>query len=114
MKKLLVAFKIALFATLLSAVSVSAGTTIKVWLPVDTWKKTFGFYEKNLDEFKKLHPDVEMEFVQIPYENYEAKYLTAFASGSDAPDIFNGKVAYYAGAIGISDVAPSDLQDLWN
>jgi len=114
MKNLLIALKFSVIAILFSVVSASAGTTLKVWLPVDTWKKTLGFYEENLAEFKKLHPDVEMEFVQIPYENYEAKYLTAFASGSSAPDVFNGKVAYYAGAIGIADEAPSDLQKLYN
>jgi multiple sugar transport system substrate-binding protein len=114
MKKSLNILTLTLVAILVSAISVSAEKTLKVWLPVDTWKKTLGFYEEHLDEFKKLHPDVEMEFVHIPYENYEAKYLTAFASREDAPDIFNGKVAYYAGAIGIADEAPSDLQELWN
>ena len=105
----------AFFALLLAANAASAETKLKVWLPVENWKETFGFYEQNLSEFKKIHPDVEMEFVQVPYENYEAKYLTAFAGGSsNAPDIFNGKVAYYAGAIGVSDEAPADLQDLWN
>ncbi len=114
MKKSLYVVTVTLFAVFFSGISAYADNTLKVWLPVDTWKKTLGFYEDHLDEFRKKHPDVKMEFVQIPYENYEAKYLTAFASKEDAPDIFNGKVAYYAGAIGIADEAPSDLQDLWN
>lgn len=92
----------------------SAQTKLKVWSPQDQWKESLQYHAEHLGEFKKLHPDVEIEFVHIPYENYEAKYLTAFASKTDAPDVFNGKVAYYAGAIGVADEAPEDLQKLWN
>jgi len=92
----------------------TAQTTLKVWSPQDQWKESLEYYGEHLAEFKKLHPNVDVNFVHIPYENYEAKYLTAFASKTDAPDVFAGKVAYYAGAIGVSDPAPADLQSQWS
>jgi ABC-type glycerol-3-phosphate transport system substrate-binding protein len=88
--------------------------TLTIWSPQDQWKKSLDYYEKNLPEFAKKHPDVEVKYVHIPYEGHDAKYLTAFAGKSGAPDIYMGKVAYYAGAIGVADPAPADLQAAWN
>lgn len=114
MRNLFVKIGTVLFVLLAFATNASAQVKLKVWSPLDTWQESLEYYADHLTEFKKLHPDVDIDFVHIPYENYEAKYLTAFASKKDAPDIFNGKVAYYAGAIGVADVAPDDLQELWN
>jgi multiple sugar transport system substrate-binding protein len=88
----------------------NAGAKLTVWDYQDQWGKSRDYNLAHLDEFKKLHPNVTVEFVHIPYAEYEAKYLTAFAGRSNAPDVFMGKVAYYGGAIGVADVAPDDVQ----
>ncbi len=112
--KYAVANRVIMTASLMALTTcVFAQTKLKIWSPQDQWKESLVYYADNLAEFKKMHPDVEVEFVHIPYENYEAKYLTAFASKSDAPDVFGGKVAYYGGAIGVAGQAPDDLQALW-
>ncbi len=54
---------------------------------------------------------MDIEFVAVPYADYQAKYITAFAGRTNAPDLFTGKVAYYAGAVGVSDVAPDDFAE---
>lgn len=83
---------------------------LTVWEYQDQWQKSLDYHRAHLDEFKKKHPNVEVEFVHIPYADYEAKYLTAFAGRTNAPDVFMGKVAYYGGAIGVADEFPADLQ----
>jgi ABC-type glycerol-3-phosphate transport system substrate-binding protein len=88
--------------------------TLTVWSPQDQWKKSLDYYAANLKDFAKKHPDVEVKYVHIPYEGSDAKYLTAFAGKTGAPDIFMGKVAYYAGAISVAEPAPKDLQEQWN
>ena len=56
MKKSLYVVTVTLFAVFFSGISAYADNTLKVWLPVDTWKKTLGFYEDHLDEFRKKTP----------------------------------------------------------
>lgn len=87
--------------------------TLRVWSPQDQWQESLEYYAENLKDFEEKYPNVTIEYVHIPYEGYEAKYLTAFAGQAEAPDIFMGKPAYYAGAIGVADVAPDDLQELY-
>jgi ABC-type glycerol-3-phosphate transport system substrate-binding protein len=38
------------------------------------------------DEFRKTHPEVEVQMQQVPYDNYVPKLLTQFAANS-APDV---------------------------
>jgi arabinogalactan oligomer/maltooligosaccharide transport system substrate-binding protein len=87
--------------------------TLTIWNPQDNWRKTTSFYEDKLAEFKREHPNVTIEYVDIPYGQYEARYTAGFTSGKDAPDIFMGQVSYYGGALGIAGRAPDDLQELW-
>ncbi|TFD09402.1 MULTISPECIES: ABC transporter substrate-binding protein [unclassified Cryobacterium] len=111
-------------ATALIAVSMTACTpapadaereaTIRVWNPQDQWRKTTSFYQDNVADFEKKYPNVTVEYVDIPYGQYEARYNAGFASGRDAPDIFMGQVSYYGGALGIAAEAPDDLQTLWD
>ena len=42
--------------------------------------------QASVDEFQKLHPDVQVEFVRIPYNDYITKILTQFSSKM-APDV---------------------------
>lgn len=63
------------------------------WAYNNDWTKSYEYLRTHLDEFKRMHPNATVEFVEIPYADYEAKYLTAFAGRVKAPDIFQGKVA---------------------
>jgi multiple sugar transport system substrate-binding protein len=88
--------------------------TLTIWNPQDNWRKTTTFYEDKLDQFKADHPNVSIEYIDIPYAQYEARYTAGFASGTEAPDVFMGQVSYYGGALGIAGEAPDDLQALWS
>lgn len=87
--------------------------TLRVWHPQDNWPNTFDYLSQHVQAFEEKYPNVTVEYVHIPYEGFAAKYLTAFAGQSEAPDIFMGKPAYYGGAVGVADIAPADLQELY-
>ena len=44
-------------------------------------------YQKSIDEFEKLHPDINVDIEQIPYGSYEQKITAEFITGQ-APDLF--------------------------
>lgn len=88
--------------------------TLKVWNPQDNWRKTTKFYDSKVQEFKDKYPNVKVEYVDVPYGQYEARYTSGFSSSSDAPDIFMGQVSYYGGALGIAATAPDELQKTWD
>lgn len=87
--------------------------TLKVWNPQDNWRKTTKFYDARVQAFKEKYPKVRVEYVDIPYGQYEARYTAGFSSSSEAPDIFMGQVSYYGGGLGVAAVAPEDLQNSW-
>lgn len=87
--------------------------TLTIWNPQDNWRQTTDFYKDKIADFEKQHPNVTVNYVDIPYGQYEARYTAGFASKSDAPDIFMGQVSYYGGALGVAGQAPDDLQELW-
>lgn len=87
--------------------------TLKIWNPQDNWRKTTNFYDSRVQAFKDKYPKVKVEYVDVPYGQYEARYTSGFSSSSDAPDIFMGQVSYYGGALGIAAIAPDDLQKTW-
>ena len=47
--------------------------------------------------FAEAYPNIEIEYVVIPYEgqNYLNKVNTTLRSGADTPDIFTGEYAFY-------------------
>jgi len=68
------------------------------------------YYVKAGEEFAKLHPECEgVEFVEISYNGYEAKYLTSFMSKTGTPDFFNGTAPDWAGRFQFADEMPADL-----
>lgn len=73
----------------------------------------YPFYKEKLVGFNEKFPDVEVEFVPIPYEGSDAKYLAAFAGRQNAPDIFIGKVPYFAEGLKVADPAPDDVNKAW-
>jgi len=74
----------------------------------------YPFFEEKLAGFQEMHPNVEIEFVPIPYEGSDAKYLAAFAGRENAPDIWMGKVPYFAGGLKVADPAPADVAEAWD
>ena len=87
---------------------------LTIWNPQDQWRATTTFLADGVEDFEESHPDVDVSIVDIPYGQYEARYSAGFASGSEAPDIFMGQVAYYAGGLGVAAPAPAELQEEWN
>jgi ABC-type glycerol-3-phosphate transport system substrate-binding protein len=74
----------------------------------------YPFFEEKLAGFQEQYPDVDIEFVPIPYEGSDAKYLAAFAGRENAPDIWMGKVPYFAGGLKVADPAPDDVNEAWD
>ncbi len=73
----------------------------------------YPYWREKLAEFQKDHPEVTIEFVPIPYEGSDAKYLAAFAGRENAPDMWMGKVPYFAGGLKVADPAPADVAEKW-
>lgn len=87
--------------------------TLRIWNPQDNWRDSMDLYPKRVAEFERQHPNVTVEYVDVPYGQYEARYMAGFASQSDAPDIFMGQVSFYAGGMGVAAEVPEDLQAEW-
>lgn len=88
--------------------------TIWSFLVPDTYPQPLDLYEAKIAEFEAAHPGVEVEWVGIPYEGSDAKMTAAFASRTNAPDIYHGKVPYFAGGLGVADPAPPDVAECWD
>jgi len=86
---------------------------LTIWNPQDQWRATSKYLMNDFTAFKESHPNVDVNVVDIPYGQYEARYAAGFASGNEAPDIFMGQVAYYAGGLGVAAPAPENLQKKW-
>lgn len=97
-----------------SSPSDSGPQTLTVWSPQEQWQKSADFLEENTAALAEKYPGVKVDFVQIPYAEYEARYQAAFSSGGqNAPDVFIGPVPYYA-YLGVATEAPADLQKSWS
>jgi multiple sugar transport system substrate-binding protein len=44
-------------------------------------------YQRSIDEFERLHPDIHVTIEQIPYGNYESKLISEFVS-HNGPDLY--------------------------
>lgn len=88
--------------------------TLTVWYPQEQWQKSAEYFEQNVEALQATHPDATVDFVLIPYAEYEARYQAALSGGGDdAPDIFVGPVPYYV-HLGVAAQAPPDLQEQWS
>lgn len=94
---------------------VLAEKVINYWNFVSEYEAAYKDYYTKVfsEEFQKLHPDFRLNAVTIPYEGSDAKYIAAFSARINAPDMFVGKVPYFAGGLGVADPAPADLQRIW-
>jgi multiple sugar transport system substrate-binding protein len=89
---------------------------IKIWnflVPGD-YPQPMPLYEEKIKEFEDAHPGLEVEWVALPYEGSDAKLTSAFAGRADAPDIWIGKVPYFAGGLGVADPAPEAVAKCWD
>ena len=71
------------------------------------------WFETKGKEFAKK-TGFEVEVVTIPYQGYEAKYLSAFMGKSGAPDFFNGMTHQWCGQYDFCDKMPADLAKIWD
>lgn len=83
--------------------------TLTFWQPIDNHYAAFDYFETIVPKFQEKYPDVEVELVEYPFVGFEAKFLAAFAGRENAPDIFVGLVAPWAGCVGVADPMPDDL-----
>lgn len=80
---------------------------VKYWLQVDT-PNPLEVYKARAAAWSPKS-NITLDWLQIPMGDLDTKYLSAFATRSNAPDIFNGIVARWAGALNIADVMPDSL-----
>lgn len=81
------------------------------WQPIDNHYAAFEYFNSQVAEFQKKH-DMPVDLVEYPFVGFEAKFLAAFAGRENAPDIFVGLVAPWAGCVGVADPMPDDLVTL--
>jgi multiple sugar transport system substrate-binding protein len=88
----------------------TGGTTLTIWNNNDSWTHMGPYW---VEQTAKKFPGggLTINPVQIPYADFEAKYLAAFSAGSGAPDLFIGQVANYAGALDVAEPLPKELAD---
>jgi len=69
------------------------------------------WYSDTAKKFSIINPDVDLtvEVVNIPYEGYVPKYLSAFIGVKGAPDMFNGMTHQWAGKHSFADPMPEDF-----
>ncbi|WP_245641082.1 extracellular solute-binding protein [Streptomyces megasporus] len=54
-------------------------------------------FEKLVAEFEKKHPTIDVEYVNVPFDQAQRKYLDAVESGEDVPDVLRADVGWTAG-----------------
>jgi multiple sugar transport system substrate-binding protein len=63
----------------------AAQTTLNVWLTGPGYDR---FLKEVVPEFEKANPGIKIEWLNLGWDNYQQKILTAFAGGS-GPDVFS-------------------------
>ncbi len=82
------------------------------WQPIDNHYDAFEYFGSKVPTFQEKYPEVQVDLVEYPFVGFEAKFLAAFAGQDNAPDIFVGLVAPWAGCVGVADPMPADLVEL--
>ncbi len=88
------------------------GEKLLFWQPIDNHYDAFEYFGSKVTEFNRKYPDITVDLVEYPFVGFEAKFLSAFAGRRNAPDIFVGLVAPWAGCVGVADPMPADLVEL--
>ena len=71
------------FMTLLSRPARPVPATLQFWGTFDD----AGLYQQQIRDYRKLHPNITIEYKVIPFPDYEKNLISAFAAGS-GPDIW--------------------------
>jgi multiple sugar transport system substrate-binding protein len=80
---------------------------LRQWMPVDA-PDPAKFFQPMADKWAASSKST-IELLQIPYAEYETKYLSSFAARDSAPDIFYGIVSRWAGGTTVADPAPDAI-----
>ncbi|MGE5607041.1 MAG: ABC transporter substrate-binding protein [Bacteroidota bacterium] len=83
-------------------------TTVRFWVHQHPPQIQYT-QEVLIPEFKKTHPDVEIEFSYFPGSDYVQKLMVAFATGT-GPDFFDLGDYYYPGFIEKGLIDPVDFK----
>ncbi|MFF3643237.1 extracellular solute-binding protein [Streptomyces sp. NPDC002564] len=67
-----------------------------------------GAYEKIAKGFEKLHPDVKVKYVNVPFGEANAKFKNAAGGNSGAPDVMRTEVAWTQDFASLGYLAPLD------
>ncbi len=81
---------------------------LRYWNPSSSQPSMDAVLKPKADQWASANK-MALEFVKVPYADYETKYLSAFATRENAPDIVIGVVAYWAGVVAIAEPMPDAL-----
>ena len=95
-----------------AAPAAAASGKLTFWQPVDNHYKAFEYFRTKVADFQGKYPKFTVDMVEYPFVGFEAKFLAAFAGRTNAPDIFVGLTAPWAGCVGVADPMPADLVTL--
>jgi multiple sugar transport system substrate-binding protein len=89
--------------------------TVLVGFGTGTEPEQIELHKQLADEFNKTHPDIQVEFVTVAYEEHDSKFTTMLAGGM-APDLVMpigvmGVAAYYDEWLDISPYIKRDNYD---
>ena len=96
-------------STALAAAQKQAGSVkLRYWNPSSSQPSMDQVLKPKGEQWASANK-MQIEFVKVPYADYETKFLSAFATRENAPDIVIGVVAYWAGAVAVADPMPVAL-----
>ncbi|GGT25651.1 extracellular solute-binding protein [Streptomyces purpureus] len=67
-----------------------------------------GTYQALAEGFEKLHPDVDVKYVNVPFGDANSKFKNAAGGNSGAPDVMRTEVAWVADFASLGYLAPLD------
>ncbi len=91
-----------------AAAQTSGAVKLRYWNPSSSQPSMDAVLKPRAEQWGSANK-MQFEFVKVPYADYETKYLSAFATRENAPDIVIGVVAYWAGAVAIAEPMPAAL-----
>ena len=74
----------------ISTLEEEKGATLKILIPGHNAKDPEAWQNKVVEEYKKLYPDVTVEFVTAAWENWYEKLMAAYTSGDPIDIIHDG------------------------
>lgn len=94
-KRLVILLAVALILSLAGGAAMAAKTQITFWTMSLTPQFT-DYIQGMVNQYEKMHPDVDVVWQDIPWNTIQQQFLTAVASG-DAPDVINMPGAWVIG-----------------